>query len=662
MAKQTSKESYDGSQIQVLEGLEPVRKRPGMYIGSTGYDGVHHLIKEIADNSIDEAIAGYATRVDIRIHEDGGITITDDGRGIPVDKHQKTGISTLETVLTVLHAGGKFGGGGYKVSSGLHGVGSSVVNALSAKMIAEVVQKGQLYRVEFEKGAIVQPLKKVGKTDRPTGTTITFYPDPTIFKETVEFDYKWVVNYLRHQAYLTKGIFTSVVDERTNERRAFYFDGGIKSYVKHLNIGKEVVHEDVFYVEKAIEDCMVEIAIQYNDTYIETVKPFANNVLTPDGGTHLVGFRTALTRVINEYARKNNLLKEKEENLTGEDIREGLTAIILVKLPDPQFEGQTKNKLGNTEMRRYVDQVMNEYFSYYLEENPATAKKIIGKSLLAARARRAARAARDNVIRKGVLDGLNLPGKLADCSSRDPKESELYIVEGDSAGGSAKSGRDSRTQAILPLRGKVLNTERARLDRMLNNNEIVSLIKGMGVGIGDQFDISGLRYHRVIIMTDADVDGSHIATLLMTFFFRYMREVVEGGHIYLAKPPLYLIKQSGNRRDYAYTDAGLQAKLKELIDARKAKGVKIDENESPIRQAGLSESSIQRYKGLGEMDADQLWETTMNPENRVLVQVRVEDAERADAIFTKLMGEEVALRKSFIQSRAKDLSLEELDV
>ena len=662
MAKQKANDTYDGSQIQVLEGLEPVRKRPGMYIGSTGYDGVHHLIKEIADNSIDEAIAGFATRVDVRILGDGGITITDDGRGIPVDKHEKTGISTLETVLTVLHAGGKFGGGGYKVSSGLHGVGSSVVNALSTKMVAEVVQKGQLHRVEFAEGAVVSPLKKVGKTDRPTGTTITFYPDPTIFKETVEFDYKWVVSYLRHQAYLTKGIYTSVVDDRTGERRAFYFDGGIKSYVKHLNIGKEVVSEDVFYVEKAVEDCMVEIAIQYNDSYIETVKPFANNVLTPDGGTHLVGFRTALTRVINEYARKNSLLKEKEENLTGEDIREGLTAIILVKLPDPQFEGQTKNKLGNPEMRRYVDQVMNEYLSYYLEENPATAKKIIGKSLLAARARRAARAARDNVIRKGVLDGLNLPGKLADCSSRDPKESELYIVEGDSAGGSAKSGRDSRTQAILPLRGKVLNTERARLDRMLNNNEIVSLIKGMGVGIGDQFDISGLRYHRVIIMTDADVDGSHIATLLMTFFFRYMREVVEGGYIYLAKPPLYLIKHSGNRREYAYGEVELDKRLREMIEVRKAKGVKIDENESLPRQAGLNESSIQRYKGLGEMDADQLWDTTMNPENRVLVQVRVEDAERADAIFTKLMGEEVALRKSFIQSRAKDASLEELDV
>lgn len=660
MAKKTGSDSYDGSQIQVLEGLEPVRKRPGMYIGSTGYDGVHHLIKEIADNSIDEAIAGYATRVDVVLLADGGIRISDDGRGIPVDKHPKTGLSTLETVLTVLHAGGKFGGGGYKVSSGLHGVGSSVVNALSTHMIAEVVQEGQLYRIEFERGATTVPFKKVGKTDRVNGTTITFYPDPTIFKETIEFDYKWVVNYLRHQAYLTKGVYVAVFDERTNERAAFYFEGGIQSYVKHLNIGKDVVSDSVFYVERQIEDSMVEVAVQYNETFVEVVKPFANNVLTPDGGTHLVGFRAAMTRVINDYARKNGLLKEKEDNLSGDDIREGLTAIILVKLPDPQFEGQTKNKLGNPEVRRYVEQVMNEYFSYYLEENPAVAKKIVGKAILAARARKAARAARDNVIRKGALDGLNLPGKLADCSSKNPADSELYIVEGDSAGGSAKSGRDSKTQAILPLRGKVLNVERARLDRMLNNNEIVSLIKGMGVGIGDQFDISGLRYHRIIIMTDADVDGSHIATLLMTFFFRYMREVVEGGHIYLAKPPLFLLKAGGNKRWYAYSDEERDTKIQELIEVRRANGTNINPDDSPSKQAGLSD--IQRYKGLGEMDADQLWDTTMNPENRVLVQVKIDDAERADAIFTKLMGDEVSLRKSFIQSRAKDVSLEELDV
>lgn len=658
MAKQTKAESYDGSQIQVLEGLEPVRKRPGMYIGSTGYDGVHHLIKEIADNSIDEAIAGYATRVDVRLLADGGITITDDGRGIPVDKHPKTGLSTLETVLTVLHAGGKFGGGGYKVSSGLHGVGSSVVNALSTKMVAEVVRGGQLYRVAFERGGIAQPLKKVGKTDRPTGTSITFYPDPTIFKETVTFDYKWVVSYLRHQAYLTKGIYAAVYDERTHERRAFYFDGGIKSYVKHLNIGKDVLSPDIFYVEKQVEDCMVEVAIQYNDTYVELVKPFANNVLTPDGGTHLVGFRSAMTRVINDYARKNNLLKEKEDNLTGDDIREGLTAIILVKLPDPQFEGQTKNKLGNPEMRRYVEQVMNEYFSYYLEENPAVAKKIVGKALLAARARKAARAARDNVIRKGALDGMGLPGKLWDCSSRKPADSELYIVEGNSAAGSAKEGRDSKTQAILPLRGKVLNTERARLDKMFANKEIVALIQAIGVGIGDSFDISGLRYHKIIIMTDADVDGSHIATLLLTFLFRYMKEVVEAGYVYLAKPPLYSINR-GQKKIYAYGEDERDEILNRIIAEKAARQARAETSDDKIKQAGVT---ISRFKGLGEMDADQLWETTMNPENRVLIQVRVEDAEAADAIFTKLMGDEVSLRKNFIQNRAQGAKLEELDV
>jgi DNA gyrase subunit B len=657
MAKQTA-DAYNASQIQVLEGLEPVRKRPGMYIGSTGYDGVHHLIKEIADNSIDEAIAGFATRVDVRILADGGITITDDGRGIPVDKHEKTGISTLETVLTVLHAGGKFGGGGYKVSSGLHGVGSSVVNALSTKMIAEVVQKGQLYRVEFEKGAIVSPLKKVGKTDRPTGTTITFYPDPTIFKETVEFDYKWVVNYLRHQAYLTKGIYTAVVDERTGERMAFYFEGGIQSYVKHLNIGKDVINEVPFYVERQVEDSMVEVAIQYNDSFLETVKPFANNVLTPDGGTHVIGFRAAMTRVINDYARKSSLLKEKEDNLSGDDVREGLTAIILVKLPDPQFEGQTKNKLGNPEVRRYVEQVMNEYFAYYLDENPDVAKKIIGKALLAARARKAARAARDNVLRKGALDGMGLPGKLWDCSSKSPSDSEIYIVEGNSAAGSAKEGRDSKTQAILPLRGKVLNTERARLDKMFANKEIVAMIQAFGVGIGDAFDMNGLRYHKIIIMTDADVDGSHIATLLLTFFFRYMKEVVEGGYVYLAKPPLFSINK-GQKKQYVYDEPALDTAISDIIAERKARGVAINPEDDRFKQAGVT---VSRFKGLGEMDADQLWETTMNPVNRVLTKVKVEDAEHADAIFTKLMGDDVSLRKNFIQSEAKNAKLEDLDI
>lgn len=652
--------SYDASQIQVLEGLDPVRKRPGMYIGSTGYDGLHHLLKEIADNCIDEAIAGYGDLVQVDLLKDGGCRIADNGRGIPVDVHPKTGRSTLETVLTVLHAGGKFGGGGYKVSSGLHGVGSSVVNALSTKMIAEVVKNGQLYRIEFAEGVPTTELVKVGKTDREGGTTITFYPDATVFKETVDFDYEWVVNYLRHQAYLTKGLKASVRDERTGARFAFYFEGGIQSYVKHLNIGKDVVDEDIFYVEKQVDDSMVEVAIQYNDGYSEMVKAFANNVYNPEGGKHLEGFRSAMTRVINEYARKNSLLKEKEENLTGDDIREGQTAIILVKLPDPQFEGQTKNKLGNPEVRRYVEQVMNEYFSYYLEEHPAVAKKIIGKAILASRARKAARAARENVMRKGVLDGLNLPGKLADCSSKDPSECELYIVEGDSAGGSAKSGRDSRTQAILPLRGKVLNTERARLDRMLANNEIVSLIKGMGVGIGEQFDMKGLRYDRVIIMTDADVDGSHIATLLMTFFFRYMPDVISGGHVYLAKPPLYLLRVGSSRKIYVYSDDEKEATLDKLIEDRRASGTKIDEDQDRIKQAGVS--MLQRYKGLGEMDADQLWETTMNPENRVLIQVRVEDAEKADAIFAKLMGDEVDLRKQFIQSRAKFVNHEDLDI
>lgn len=658
MRKQTSPEKYDSHQIQVLEGLEAVRKRPGMYIGSTGYDGVHHLVKEIADNGIDEVIANYATGVEIILQQDGGIKVIDDGRGIPVDKHPKTGKSTLETVLTVLHAGGKFGGGGYKVSSGLHGVGSSVVNALSTKMVATVYKDGYKYEQEFAQGKPQGEVKKLGKT-KLSGTEITFYPDASIF-ETVDIDYDWVVRYIRHQAYLTKGSKLSVRDERTGKRRAFYFDGGIKSYAKHLNQGKEVLTEEVFYVDRTIDESGVEIAVQYNDGYNENIQAFANNVLNPDGGTHVVGFRTALTRIVNDYARKNTLLKEKEENLTGDDIREGLVAVILVKLPDPQFEGQTKNKLGNPEVRGYVDQVMSEYFGYYLEENPAIAKKIINKAIVAARARRAARAARENVIRKGVLDGLSLPGKLTDCSSRKPEECELYIVEGDSAGGSAKSGRDSKTQAILPLRGKVLNVERARLDRILNNNEIVSLIKGLGVGIGDQFDLSALRYHRIIIMTDADVDGSHIAILLMTFFFRYMKPVVNAGHIYLAKPPLFLLKAGGNKRWYAYSDEERDEIINNLIEERKARGTNISPDDPPIKQAGLTD--VQRYKGLGEMDAIQLWETTMNPKNRVLVQVTVEDAEKADSIFTKLMGDEVQTRRSFIQSRAKFVHLEDLDV
>lgn len=655
MAKQ---KDYDAGSIQVLEGLEPVRKRPGMYIGGTGVDGLHHLLKEIADNCIDEAIAGHATFVDIVLLADGGVTVTDDGRGIPVDIHPKTGKSTLETVLTVLHAGGKFGGGGYKVSSGLHGVGSSVVNALSSKFIGEVVKDGILYRIEFERGAPLGDLKKVGKTDRPQGTSITFYPDPTIFKESVDINYEWVLDYLRHQAYLTKGIKAYLKDERTNEEYGFYFDGGIKSYVKHLNLGKDVVDDEVFYVDKSVEDCQVELALQYVDSFSESVKAFANNVFNPDGGTHLTGFRAALTRVINDYARKNGLLKEKEENLSGEDTREGLTAVILVKMPDPQFEGQTKNKLGNPEIRGYVEQVLSEYLNYYLEEHPAVARKIVNKALLAARARKAARAARENIIRKGVLEGSGLPGKLADCSSKNPSDSEIYLVEGDSAGGSAKSGRDSKTQAILPLRGKVLNVERARLDKMLANNEIVTLIKALGVGIEEQFSMDGLRYHRIIIMTDADVDGSHISTLLLTFFFRHMRPIIDGGHLYLAKPPLYLLKSSGSKRQYAYSDEERDQLISQMIAERKERGTKISKDDDTKKQAGLSD--IQRYKGLGEMDAEQLWETTMNPENRVLIQVRLEDAEKADAIFNKLMGTEVELRKNFIQTHAK--FVKDLDV
>ncbi len=662
-AKQTSDgHEYDSSQIQVLDGLEHVRIRPGMYIGSTGFDGLHHLLKEIADNSIDEAIAGFCTRVDITLQADGGVRVDDNGRGIPVDLHPKTKKSTLETVLTVLNAGGKFGGGGYKVSSGLHGVGSSVVNALSTKMIAEVRKDGKVHHVEFELGKTQgKGLEVIGKTDGH-GTTIVFYPDPAIFKETTTFDYNWVSNYARHQAYLTKGVLITVKDERTGARESFYFEGGIRSYVRKLNEGKEVLSDDIFYVEKQIEDSEVEVALQYNDTYAETIKPFANNVLTPDGGMHVVGFRTAMTRVVNDYARKNGLLKEKEPNLTGDDIKEGLTAVILVKLPDPQFEGQTKNKLGNPEVRSYVDKVMSEYFAYYLEENPAVAKKIVGKATLAARARKAARAARDNVIRKGAFDGLNLPSKLADCSSRDRKECELFIVEGNSAAGSAKEGRNPKIQAILPLRGKVLNTERARLDKMLANQELVSLIKGLGVGIGDQFDLGGLRYDKIVFMTDADVDGLHIATLLMTFFFRYMPEVIKAGHVYLAKPPLFgLTKGTGSNRkiDYVYDEVALEKKLTEKIEERKAAGTKIDPNQERFKQAGYTAQN--RFKGLGEMDAKQLWETTMDPENRVLVQVHIDDAEKADAVFSKLMGDQVDLRKNFIQAGAATVDLDELD-
>lgn len=647
MTKQTG---YDAGQIQVLEGLEPVRKRPGMYIGSTGVEGLHHLVWEIIDNGIDEALAGYATEVSVRLLADGGISVTDNGRGIPTGKHPKTGKSGVETALTILHAGGKFGGGGYKVSGGLHGVGVSVVNALSTRLIATVYQNGNVYRQEYALGVPQTELKVIGKSDR-TGTEITFYPDNSIL-ETVVFNYDTILDRLRHTAYLTKGVRTSIEDERTGERYGFYFEGGIQSYVTHLNVGKETMGDDVFYVDKTVEDTQVEIALQYTDAFTETIKAFANNVFNPDGGSHLTGFRAALTRVINDYARKAGLLKDKEENLSGDDTREGLTAIVSVKLTNPQFEGQTKGKLGNPEVRGHVEQVLSEYFAYYLDEHPAIARLIVGKGLLAARARKAARAARENIIRKGVLDGASMPDKLSDCSSKNPADSEIFLVEGDSAGGSAKNGRDHKTQAILPLRGKVLNVERARLDKMLANNEILYLIKALGVGIEESFDLSGLRYHRIIIMTDADVDGSHISTLLLTFFFRYMRPVIDAGHVYLAKPPLFELVKSGRKSSiFIYDEAELDHILDERIVARKKEGIKVDENDERFKQAGFIEQK--RYKGLGEMDAEQLFETTMSPEKRVLVQVNIEDAEKSDAIFNKLMGSEVELRKNFIQANAK---------
>jgi DNA gyrase subunit B len=525
-----------------------------------------------------------------------------------------------------------------------------VVNALSSRLTVKIYRDGKIFYQEYTRGVPDADLKVTGKST-VTGTEITFYPDETIF-ETIAFNYDTILDRLRHQAYLTKGVRTSLTDEKSGKRYGFYFESGIQAYVKHLNHGREVVDDDLFYVDKQVHDVQVEIAAQYTDGYTETIKQFANNVITPDGGTHLTGFRTALTRVINDYARKQGLLKEKEENLSGEDCREGLTAVILVKLPDPQFEGQTKNKLGNPEVRGYVDQVMSEHFNYFLEEHPAIARKIVGKALLAARARKAARAARENILRKGVLEGASMPGKLADCSSKDPKTSEIYLVEGDSAGGSAKSGRDSKTQAILPLRGKVLNVERARLDKMLANNEILSLIKALGVGIEDSFDINGLRYDRIIIMTDADVDGSHISTLLLTFFFRFMKEVVDGGHVYLAKPPLFeLVKPGRKSSEFIYDEEELEVMLDRTIADRTKGGLKVNPEDERFRQAGFIEQK--RYKGLGEMDAEQLFETTMNPEKRVLVQVKVADGEKADAIFNKLMGTEVELRKNFIQTHAK---------
>lgn len=642
--KPVKKSSYSAKDITVLEGLEPVRKRPGMYIGGTGKDGLHHLIWEVVDNSIDEAMAGYATSVEVRLMPDSVVKVTDDGRGIPVEKHSKTKKSTLETVLTVLHAGGKFGGEGYKVSGGLHGVGVSVVNALSVNLEAEVHRDGGVYVQKFKRGASQGNIKKVGSS-KTTGTSITFRPDEEIFKD-VTFDRAYILHHLRQQAYLTPGVKIKISDEREEGKVSnytFYFEGGIQSYINQLNLGKDIKNDEIFYAKKEFEnDSMVEIAMQYTDAYNETILTFANNIYTVEGGTHLTGFRTALTRTINDYARKQGYLKEKDGNLTADDVKEGLTCIISVKLREPQFEGQTKAKLGTPEMRTHVMKVMNEAFTAYLEEHPRDARGIVEKVALAAKARLAARAARETVLRKGALDGFALPGKLADCSEKDPARSEIFIVEGDSAGGSAKSGRDRRFQAILPLRGKILNVERARLDKMLANNEVKSLIIAMGTGIGEEFEVEKLRYHRIIIATDADVDGSHIRTLLLTLFFRYFQSVIDGGYLYIAQPPLYKIDH-GKEAHYVYTEEERSKLIKKITTAK-----------------ADAKINVQRYKGLGEMNPGELWETTMDPAARVLKKVTIEDAEQADKTFDVLMGNEVGPRKKWIQTHAK--AVENLDV
>jgi DNA gyrase subunit B len=667
---------YGAQQIQVLEGLDPVRKRPGMYIGSTSATGLHHLIWEVMDNSFDEAMAGHGKQITLRLLPDNLVSVEDEGRGIPVDIHAQHKVSALELVLTKLHAGGKFGGGGYKVSGGLHGVGVSVVNALSTYLKAEVKRDGKLWVQEYAIGKPKAKVKSVG-TAKGTGTTITFRPDESIF-ETVEFNFKTIIDHLRQQAYLTKGIKLVLSDERDPAAPsvyAFYFEGGVASYVRHINHGKEEKHKNVFYVHKHDEptDVEVEVAVQYTGEYHESVHCFANNITNPEGGMHLSGFRAALTRELNNYARAKNILKDKDQNLSGDDVREGLTAVISVKIKEPQFEGQTKAKLGNPEARTAVESVFGETFRIYLEEHPRDAEAILGKCLLAAQARAAARAARDTVLRKGALEGLTLPGKLADCSSKDPSNSEIFLVEGDSAGGSAKQGRDRKTQAILPLRGKILNVERARLDKMLGNNEIKSLVIALGTNIGEGFHIESLRYDKIVIMTDADVDGAHIRTLLLTLFYRYFPDLIHKGHIYIAQPPLYRVNIGKNFR-YAYTETEKEGMIKELIaDTGKGKkaepaddkamtGEEIAEGESETEQMDVSgvKVNIQRYKGLGEMNPDQLWDTTMNPQTRVMKLVTVEDAERADEVFDVLMGAEVAPRKRFIQTHAK--TVKNLDV
>ncbi len=678
------KSEYNAGQIQVLEGLDPVRKRPGMYIGSTDTRGLHHCVYEIVDNSIDEAMAGHCDTIIVMLHDDGTVSVEDNGRGIPVDLHPKLKKPALEIVLTTLHAGGKFGGeeSGYKVSGGLHGVGSSVVNALSVHLRAEVYRDGKIYSQEYKQGKPTTELKIEGKTDK-RGTKIIFKLDPEIFDDTV-FIMDMLMTRLRQQSYLTRGITIALLDERENRPEEdkkhprlyrFHFEGGIAAYVSHLNESKESIGSPIWF-EKDTDDGFVEVALQYTQSFQEHVVSFANNIHTSEGGHHLTGFKAAITRTINAYARSQNILKEKEENLTADDVREGLTAVIAVRLKEPQFEGQTKGKLGNAEMKTAVETVVNEKLAEFLEEHPNEGKEIIGKCLLAARARLAARAARDSVIRKGALEGMTLPGKLADCSSRDPTECELFIVEGDSAGGSAKSGRDRRFQAILPLRGKILNVEQARLDKMLGNNEVKSLIIAMGIGIGEVKDLSKLRYGRVVIMTDADVDGAHIRTLLLTLFFRYFPELIEGGHIYIAQPPLYKLEK-GKEFRYVYNDEEKDLVFKEWgIDASILEEVEeTDEGETTASDESAEETEameaakvknktpkirLQRYKGLGEMNADQLADTTMNPETRIMLRVTMDDAEKADAIFTTLMGPEVAPRRKFIQTHAK--GVKNLDV
>ena len=646
--------TYDASQIQVLEGLEAVRRRPGMYIGSTDIRGLHHLVYEVVDNAVDEALAGVCTHILVEILEDGSVRVTDNGRGIPVDVHPQTGRPALEVVMTTLHAGGKFGGGSYKVATGLHGVGVSAVNALSEWLEAVVQRDGYRYRQRYERGRPATPVERVGKADpqgwyahprfppTPHGTIVHFKPDPEIFRGGIDYKFETLAQRFREMAFLTRGLTITLVDQREDREITFYFEGGIRSFVRYLNRNRQPLHP-IWYVEKAVGDILVEVALQYTDAYNETVLAFANNVNTVDGGTHLTGFRAALTRTLNDYARKTGLLKESDPNFTGEDVREGLTAIISVKLPEPQFESQTKSKLGNAEVKGAVESVVGEALTRWLEENPREAKAIIQKCLTSARAREAARQARELVIRKSALESLTLPGKLADCSERDPAKAELFIVEGDSAGGSAKQARDRHFQAILPLRGKILNTERARLDKMLANEEIKALISAIGTGIGDQFDLSRLRYGKIIILADADVDGNHIRTLLLTFFFRHMTPLIENGHVYIAQPPLYRIEVKKTKEVfYAYSDA----ERDEIFAKLRKRGIEPSDERQVVTQ---------RYKGLGEMNPEQLWETTLDPARRILLQVTIEDAAEADRVFDMLMGAAVEPRRRFIQAHAKEV-------